>query len=294
MKAAPFDYVSPTSVEQVTRFLSKGGGDAIVLAGGQSLMPMLAMRMARPEMVIDINNVSELAGIEETNGEIVIKTCTRQADALASPVIQQHLPLLASALAFVGHTQTRNRGTIGGSLAHADPASEIPLVALTMDAEVTLQSTSASRRVAISKFFTGPMMTIREPEELLVSLHFTLPQLGAQVGTGCPEMSEGHGDSAMVAVAARIELGAHGACKAAALSFGGVDALPVRIAALEDILLSNVIDDAVVEAALAEIPSGIDPATDQHATADYRHRVAMTLAKRAIADAMLAAKRGAA
>ena len=292
MKAAPFDYASPTTVKEATRCLAKGDGDAVVLAGGQTLMPMLAMRMARPSLVIDINNIAALAGIEATDGEIVIKACTRQADALASPVITERLPLLARALSFVGHTQTRNRGTVGGSLAHADPASEIPLVALAMDAEITLQSASASRRVPISEFFIGPMMTAREPEELLVSLHFPSAPAGARIGTGFHEMNERHGDFAMVAVAARIELDAGGVCRDAAVAFGGVDATPVRIAALEDTLRGKAIDETVMETAMAAIAGGIDPATDQHATAAYRRRVAKVLAGRAITDAVQAANGG--
>ena len=140
MKAAKFDYILAGSIEEAVQVLENGGSDAVVLAGGQTLMPLLAMRLARPATVIDINGIAALSGIEAGEDEVVIKACTRQATALASPLVQAYLPLLAKAIAHVGHQQTRNRGTVGGSLAHADPASEIPLAALAMDARISLRS----------------------------------------------------------------------------------------------------------------------------------------------------------
>ena len=294
MKAAPFDYVLAQNIEETTQYLADGNGDAFVLAGGQTLMPMLAMRLARPSILIDINSITELSGIEETNEEITIKACTRQADAISSSVIQKRLPLLAYALTFVGHSQTRNRGTIGGSLAHADPASEIPLVALTMNAEISLRSFTSSRRVSAAEFFLGPMMTTREPTELLASLHFPLSEEGTLVGTGFHEMSERHGDFALVAVATRVELNKQGTCLDAAVAFGGVDDTPVRIEQLENKLRARVIDETAMEIALSEIYDRISPVTDQHATAAYRKRIAVVLARRAILDAVKAAKRNAA
>ena len=294
MKAAPFDYVLAQSIEEATQYLADGNGDAFVLAGGQTLMPLLAMRIARPSILIDINSITELTGIEETNEEITIKACTRQADAMESPIIQKHLPLLAHALTFVGHSQTRNRGTVGGSLAHADPASEIPLVALTMNAEICLRSLASSRRVPAAEFFLGPMMTAREPAELLASLHFPLPEKITLVGTGFHEMSERHGDFALVTVVTRIEIDKQGACLDAAVAFGGVDDTPVRIEKLENQLRSRAIDETAMEVALSEIYDSISPVTDQHATAAYRRRIAVVLARRAINDAVKTAKRNAA
>ena len=294
MKAAPFDYVLAQNIEETTQYLADGNGDALVLAGGQTLMPMLAMRVARPNMLIDINSIAELSGIEKTNEEIIIKACTRQADAINSPVIQTCLPLLACALTFVGHSQTRNRGTIGGSLAHADPASEIPLVALAMNAEICLQSLTSSRRVSAAEFFLGPMMTAREPTELLASLHFPLSEAGTLVGTGFHEMSERHGDFALVAVATRIEFDEQGTCLDAAVAFGGVDDTPVRIEQLENKLRAGAINETDMESALSEIFDRVSPVTDQHATAAYRKRIAIVLARRAINDAVKTAKRSAA
>jgi len=294
MKSAPFDYVLAQSIEEATQYLADGNGDTFVLAGGQTLMPLLAMRMARPSTLIDINNITELTGIEETNEEVTIKACTRQADAMGSPIIQKHLPLLANALTFVGHSQTRNRGTVGGSLAHADPASEIPLVALTMNAEICLQSSTSSRRIPAANFFLGPMMTARKPAELLASLHFPLPKKDTPVGTGFHEMSERHGDFALVAVATKIEIDKQGTCLDAAVAFGGVGDTPVRIVKLENQLRSRIIDESTMKIALSEIYDSISPVTDHHATAAYRKRIAVVLARRAINDAVKSATKNAA
>ncbi|MBM09454.1 MAG: molybdopterin dehydrogenase [Magnetovibrio sp.] len=294
MKSAPFDYVLAKSIYEATRYLAEGEGEAAVLAGGQTLMPMLSMRMARPSVLVDINGITDLSGIEENNTAIEIKACTRQTELLNSPIVKYHLPLLAQALTFVGHSQTRNRGTIGGSLAHADPASEIPLVALALDAEICLSHVESSRQIPATEFFLGPMMTVCEPTELLVSVHFPLTKKESRVGTGFHEMSERHGDFALVAAAAKIELDNKGSCIDAAIALGGVDGTPVRVTALEKKLRSNGISDntleSAMELAIPEILEDLNPVSDQHATADYRKRIAAILALRAINDAITEAK----
>lgn len=291
MKAAPFDYTLAQSIDEVARLLEAGDGEAIVIAGGQSLMPMLAMRMARPLQIVDINGIEELTGIEEVGGEITIKACTRQATVLASPLIAKRLPMLVQAIGFVGHTQTRNRGTIGGSLCHADPASEIPLTALAMGAEVSLCSVSGVRRVAMLDFFEGPMFTACAPNELLVAVHFSSPEPGERIGTSFHEVSPRHGDFAIVSAAARLHLDGGGICTNAVLALGGVDACPVRIAGAEALLRGAMITDAILNDALQAIPGAIDPGDDQHADANYRHRVALVLAQRALSDALSEAKK---
>ena len=287
MKPAPFDYARPATIDEAVALLDD---DSIVIAGGQTLVPMLAMRMARPDRVVDINNIPELAGITDTGAEIVIGAATRQVDVLNSGLVAEKLPLLRKAISYVGHTQTRNRGTVGGSLAHADPAAEIPLASLAMDAEVTLKGANGERRIPIDEFLLGPMMTAREPDELLVSLHYGLAPAGTRVGTGFHEMSERHGDFAMVAAAARVELDAGGACRSVSLALGGVDARAVRIPALEAMLTGQAVDAALIQRAAQEIPGAIDPGDDQHASADYRRRVAVALGERALTDALEDAK----
>lgn len=284
MKPAKFDYILAESVDQVVEALDKGAGEAIVIAGGQTLMPMLAMRLARPATVVDINHVAELSGIEVAGGDLVIKACTRQADALASPLIQRHAPLLAKAISFVCHQQTRNRGTVGGSLSHADPASEIPLAALALDASVSLRSVSGGRMVALADYFLGPMMTARADNEVLLAVHFPL-NAGA-VGTGFHEVSERRGDFAVVAAAAVIALDGDGTCRNAALAIGGAHGTPRRIGALEDRLRGSRIDGDGIRSALPEIAAVLEPGSDQHADAAYRLRVAVILAERALLDAL--------
>jgi len=293
MKAAPFDFISANNIDEVATLLNAGDGEAIVIAGGQSLMPMLAMRMARPSMIVDINNIAGLTGIREDDDKIVIMACTRQAEVLDSALIASRVPMLTMAIRNVGHSQTRNRGTIGGSLSHADPASEIPLTALAMEAEVTFHSVNGDRRVAIRDYFEGPMMTIREPNELLVSLHFPHFDGHDTIGVGFHEVSPRHGDFAIVSAAARIHLDDAGRCTRAVLALGGVDACPVRISGLEKRLETRTIDADLISEVLEEIPGSIDPGSDQHADADYRHRVALVLAERALTDAVADARNSA-
>jgi CO/xanthine dehydrogenase FAD-binding subunit len=286
VKAAKFDYVLAESIDQVVDILDRGDGDAIVIAGGQTLMPMLSMRLARPATVVDINKIAELSGIDVAGDEIVIKACTRQAAALASAEVQTRLPLLAKAIAYVGHQQTRNRGTVGGSLSHADPASEIPLAALAMDAWVSLRGASGTRRVAMADYFLGPMMTARADNEVLLSVHFPLPGPDSRIGTGFHEVSERRGDFAVVAAAALVQLDGDGICGHAALAIGGADSVPLRMAAVEEALCGSKVDRDKIQSALGEIDDALTPGDDQHASAAYRRRVAAVLAERALMEAL--------
>ena len=292
MKPAPFDYALATSIDEATTYLADGNGEAIILAGGQTLMPMLSMRLARPELVIDINEIDELSGIEETNSSVIIKACTRQVTALNSEIIKSRLPLLQKAMQFVGHSQTRNRGTIGGSIAHSDPAAEIPLVALALDAEVELRKVDGSRRVTMVDYLVGPLMTAREPDELLVAVHLPVIAPGVTTATSFHEVSERHGDFAVVAVAAQLTF--DGAiCTKAAVAFGGVDDTPVRIPEFEMELIGQTLADGLPKAALNLISNRINPCSDQHASENYRRRVVRTLANRAVSEAATDARSGA-
>ncbi len=291
MKPAPFDYALATSVDEATSYLADGKGEAIVLAGGQTLMPMLSMRLARPDLVVDINGIDALVGIEETDTSVIIKACTRQVTALHSEIVRTRVPLLHKAMHFVGHLQTRNRGTIGGSVAHCDPAAEIPLVAVALDSEVELRNVNGSRRVAMADYVVGPLMTAREPDELLVAVHLPAIIPGVTTATSFHEVSERHGDFAVVAVAAQLNF--DGAiCTKAAVAFGGVDDTPVRISEFETGLIGQTLADGVPDAALDLIADRINPGSDQHASANYRRRVARILAERAVAEAAADARSG--
>jgi len=291
MKPAPFDYFLATSTDEAIQFLSGEEGEAIILAGGQTLMPLLSMRLARPDRVIDINEISDLSGIEEIGNEVIIKACTRQFMALESSLVAMRLPLLRKGLSFVGHLQTRNRGTVGGSIAHADPAAEIPLVALAMDAELELQSVHGIRRLRMEEFVVGPLMTVREPDELLVSVRFPFSPQRVSVGTSFQEVSERHGDFAVVAVAAQLIFD-NEVCSSAAIAFGGVDDKPIRIPELEAILTGQAITEEIFINVREVIFDTVSPGSDQHATAAYRRRVAGELAIRAIVEAACEARGG--
>jgi CO/xanthine dehydrogenase FAD-binding subunit len=287
MKPAPFDYVAAASADDAVRLLAEHGDEALILAGGQSLVPMMNMRLARPTVLIDINDCDEMKFMRfEGSDGFAIGAGTRQKDILNSAEAKAAVPLLLKALAFVGHQQTRNRGTLGGSIAHGDPSAEMPLAAVTLDAAVTLRSSRAERQIAASEFYSGPMSTERRADECLMAVSFPHTP-GA--GTGFHEVSERHGDFAIVSAAAEISLDG-GKCTAAAIGIGGAHPYPVKARKAEAILIGEVPTDALVEAAAEAATDGIEAMDDVHATAAYRMRVARVLAARAIADAIAGAK----
>ena len=289
MKAASFDYVRVSTIEEACRALADGGEDARIIAGGQTLVPLMAMRLARPTLLIDINDVEELVGICINDGHLVIKARTRQADSLASKVIQKELPLLAEALSHVGHTQTRNRGTVGGSLVNADPSAEIPLIAQTLQATIIVQSTRGQRAIVASEFFESAMATTLAPDECLIEVRF--PVYPAEnTGFGFHEVSIRDSDYALAAAAAHITLDGSGNCQKLDVGICGASPAPLRLKALEGILVGKNLNDERVKDACTTIDDLIDPQADVHADAAYRRRVVKVMAQRAISDARDRAK----
>ena len=290
MKPAPFEYVRAASAGDAIALLGEHGDEALILAGGQSLVPMMNMRLARPAVLIDINDCAELQFQAATGegGGYRIGAGTRQNDILKSAETKAALPLLAKALGFVGHVQTRNRGTLGGSIAHGDPAAEMPLVAVTLDAGITLRNNGGGRTLAASQFYTGPMSTERQADECLMEVNF--PVWPGRCGSGFHEVSERHGDFAIVAAAVQIQIDDDGVCSQAAIGIGGAHPHPVKATKAEAILLGQVPTDAIVAAAAEAANHGIEAMDDVHASAAYRLRVAGVLAARAISDAVDAAK----
>ena len=284
MKAAEFDYARPDSIEEVCRLLDGAAGDGKIIAGGQTLVPLLVMRLARPSLVIDINRIAALQGIEAQGAALVIKAATRQADALANDLAARRLPLLVKALRLVGHPQTRNRGTIGGSLANADPAAEICLVARTLDAELTARATTGTRKVTMADFSIGAMTTALAPEECLTEIRFPLWRDG-RIGTGLAEMSVRQSDFALVAAACQLALDQDGVCRRIALGVGGAEAAPLRAASAEARLVGTRLEASDIETAMRGMQEALSPLADVHASADYRRRVAGALVTRAIAEA---------
>ena len=282
MKSAAFDYVRATSLDHALAALVERE-DAMVIAGGQTLVPMMAMRLARPATLVDLNEIEALSGIAATPAHLCIRAMTRQAKALASSDVCTKAPLLAKALAFVGHTQTRNRGTVGGSIAHGDPSAEIPLVAIALDAEIDLASKGGTRTIAARDFYEGPLMSVRRADEILAEVRF--PIWSGKIGIGFQEVSPRHGDFALVAVAVQLQLDADGICRSAAVALGGASPNPVRASDVEAALVGRRIDTALAKTVSANVDAVLVPTDDLHATAAYRRRVARALTERAILEA---------
>ena len=289
MKAANFDYVRVSTIKEACQALKDGGEDARIIAGGQTLVPLMAMRLARPNLLIDINGVEELVGISIDDGYLVIKARTRQADTLTSDVVKKELPLLAEALTHVGHTQTRNRGTVGGSLVNADPSAEIPLIAQTLEAIVIVQSTRGRRAIEARDFFESAMATTLMPDECLIEVCFPINSI-ENTGFGFHEVSIRDSDYALAAAAAQTTLDRSGNCKKLDVGICGASPAPLRLAALEEMLTGKNLDDETIKHACATIDNLIYPQADVHADAAYRGRVAKVMARRAISDARDRAK----
>jgi len=284
MKAVDFDYFRPASVDEVCRLLAQGAGEAKIIAGGQTLVPLLAMRLARPAQIIDINRIAELQGITAEADGVSIRACTRQSVALDDKTVRARVPLLAKALAFVGHDQTRNRGTIGGSLANADPAAEIGLAALTLDAELIARSAIGERVIPLQKFFLGPMTTALAAEECLIEIRFRDGRDAGRRGTGFQEVSIRKSDFALSAAAVQLVM-AEGVCRRIAVSVGGAGAVPQRMSAVEARLSNTRLEENDLEAAAAMVRETVAPIADPHASPLYRKRVAGALVARAVAEA---------
>ena len=285
MKAAEFDYVRATSIDEICDLLDDAGEHKII-AGGQTLVPLMAMRLARPALLIDIADIDELRFIRVDGDALCIGAATRQVDAERSALVRTRQPLLSQALRWVGHPQTRNRGTIGGSIAAADPSAEIPLVAVTLDAQAVARSKAGEVVLPMRDFFRGPMMTALAPDQCLTEIRF--PLWSGRVGCGFHEVSARASDFALVAAAAQLTLGADGTCARLSAALGGVGAAPVRVSA-PTALVGQPLASATIEQAVAGIDAEIAPEDDQHASAAYRRRVAHVLLVRAIADARDAA-----
>ncbi|HTE97462.1 MAG TPA: FAD binding domain-containing protein [Bradyrhizobium sp.] len=281
MKPAPFDYVRPDSLGEACRLLA-GDEDARLIAGGQTLVPMLAMRLARPAKLIDILRLPELAGIREEAGAVIVGATTRQAQAERDPVIRASVPMLARVLPWVGHPPTRNRGTVGGSIANADPSAEIPLVAVTLGADIMLATTDGPTSMPADDFFIGPMLTTIGQGECVSAIRLPVwPH--RRIGVGFFEISARRSDFAFVAAAAQLALDDEGRCLEVVLGVGGVGDRPLRLEVSS--LVGTELDAASVAAAVNAAAGELDATSDLHASAAYRRRVASVLCIRALEQA---------
>jgi CO/xanthine dehydrogenase FAD-binding subunit len=287
MKPVAFEYCRPDSLGEALDLLAERREEAAVLAGGMSLGPMLNLRMVRPKRVIDISRLPGLGAIEVRGDRIVTGATVVQADALDSDVIRNELPLLVLALPWVGHFQTRNSGTLGGSVAHADPSAEIPLCLVVSDATVVLRGKRGERRVRARDFFIGALSTVRRPDELLVAIDW--PRAPAQAGYAFDEIAQRHGDFAIAAAACEIVLDGDGRIGRLALGLGGVEDRP--IAADTSAFIGRPADAATAAALAQYICEAVDPMEDHTASPDYRRALARVLAERVVLRAVADARR---
>jgi carbon-monoxide dehydrogenase medium subunit len=283
MKPAPFAYFAPATVDEALALLARHGGDAKPLAGGQSLIPAMNFRLARPAVLVDLNRIGELAYVRADSG-VSIGAMTRQRAVERSDVVARSAPLLAEAMPSIAHPQIRNRGTVGGSIAHADPSAELPAVMLALEARFRAKSATGERSIPVGEFFKGMLETALEPGELLVEI--AVPPLPARSGTAFLEMARRHGDYALVGVAAVVTLDPRGRCKTARLSMLSVGDGPVRATEAEKVLAGQTPSEELLRAAAdAAATRDVDPPSDIHASAAYRRQLVAVLTRRALARA---------
>lgn len=291
MKPAPFEYFAPLELDEALESLQRYGEEAKVLAGGQSLMPLMNLRLARPKVIIDINRLSKLSSISAgPNGGLVIGALTRQRAIERSATVQERNPLLAATMPLIGHFQIRNRGTIGGSLAHADPAAELPAVSVVLGAEFVLKRARAQRVVLAGDFFLDTMTTAIEPNELLTEIR--VPGWQPGWGWAIEEISRRRGDFAMVGVAVLVQMDGSESCKDARIALFGVGGKPVRMARAEGMLRGKVPDQKTLLEVARLVSEDLDPDSDVHASAEYRKEVGGVLTRRALEKAFGRAREG--
>ena len=293
MKPVPFEYCRPDTLAEALALLAERRSEAALLAGGMSLGPMLNLRIVRPKSVIDISRLPDLDGIAVRADRLITGATVIQAEALASPVIRDALPLLALALPWVGHFQTRNSGTLGGSVAHADPSAEIPLCLVVADATVVLRSARRERRIPARDFFTGALSTVRREDEMVVALEW--PRAPADAGHAFEEIAQRHGDFAIAAAACSLTLDGSGRIATLALGLGGVEDRPIAIDTAA--FIGRPADGETARAIAGSIEESIDPMEDHAASANYRRALARVLVERIVpraAGATRSARKGAA
>ena len=282
MKLPDFKYEAPATVAEATALLAEYQDEANLLAGGQSLIPLLALRLAHPAVLVDINGLDELSGVSVTDGVVTVGALTREYMAEESGTVAETLPLLASALPLIGHEAIRSRGTLGGSLAHADPAAELPAVARALDAEFVVRSELGERVIPAAEWFEGYLTTSRRPDEILVEVRFPVAEPGT--GVAFQEVARRHGDFAMVGLATSLTL-TDGMITDARLAFSGIADVPVRAAEAESLLVGQQLSAELFEEAARAATAPLDPPADLHGSSDYRKKVAATLVRRGLQGA---------
>ena len=280
MKLPPFDYACPTTLPEAIQLLVARDGDAKAIAGGQSLVPMLAFRLAQPTLLVDLRKLPDLRGIRISAKGVTLGAMVRWRDIEDDERLDTAHPLLKAAIAHVAHYQVRNRGTVGGSLAHADPAAEMPGIALTCDAEIAVVGTSGARVIQAADFFQGALTTALTPDEIIVEIR--LPAWPAGRRWGFEEFARRRGDFAMAAAAVFYDQDGSGKAHNAHVGVIGVADRPLRLPPVEDVLNRRAIDAAIIAKAEAAASAAVDPQDDIHASAAYRRALVGTLVERAL------------
>jgi aerobic carbon-monoxide dehydrogenase medium subunit len=279
-----FSYHAPATIPEAVALLGEYGGDAKVLAGGQSLIPLMRFRLAQPEHIVDINRIDGLSYIREIDGALRIGALTREADLDASPLVHERYPLLADAIAVIADPLVRNLATICGNIAHADPANDHPAAMLAYRAEVVAEGPNGRRTIPIDDFFVDTFVTALEPDEVLVELRIPAPT--ERSGGAYQKLERKVGDYAIAGVAAQLTLDADGSVSQAGIALTNLGPIPIRAAAAEEALLGRIPDEDVIDTAAQLAAAAADPVDDLRGPADYKRAVTRTLAKRALQTAV--------
>ena len=283
MKLPPFAYACPTTLPEAIELLASHDGDAKAIAGGQSLVPMLAFRLAQPTLLVDLRKLADLRGIRISDAGVTLGAMVRWRDIEDDERLETAHPLLKAAIAHVAHYQIRNRGTVGGSIAHADPAAEMPGIAMTCDAEIAVVGKSGAHVIQAADFFQGALTTALTPDEIIVEIR--LPAWPAARRWGFQEFARRRGDFAMAAAAVFYDQDARGKARNAHVGVIGVGDRPLRLTAVEDVLNGESIDEATIAKADAATSAAVDPQDDIHASAAYRRSLVGTMVERALKNA---------
>ncbi len=283
MKPAPFDYYTPKTVEEACTLLAEAGGGATILAGGQTLLPLLALRMSQPFILVDINRIGSLQGVSRINGATRIGPITRQNEAIADSTLRQALPLLVTATRHVGHHQTRNRGTIGGSIALGEPVAELPATAVALGASVEVRSVRGTRRIRAEDLYVGPYSTSLEPDELITSIEF--PDWPADAITVFREVAQRPGDFALIGLVGSLAV-ENGRVDRAGLAWFGMGPTPMKARQAEQALLGQAVGSLDVKAIAELAVADTAPFDDRHASAEYRRTVGRRIFARTLGEAL--------
>ena len=287
MKPARFDYVAPTTLAAAVEALAASGGDGKLLAGGQSLLPLLNFRMARPSVLVDLNGIKKLSFIELRGDRVAIGALTRHCQIEHSPLIASKLPVMSAAMRHVAHLAIRNRGTIGGSLSHADPAAELPMMAMFYGASLTVQGPAGRRTIAAKDFFVDALTNCLEPEDIVAEIEFPVLQ---HDGWAFEEVARRFGDFALASIAVSVRRGSSG-LEDARVAVMGVADTPLRLEQVEQRLCDIALDDRTPDRFAEWVTSRVKPNSDLHASAEYRRHLLGELAKRALRTALAAERR---